>query len=148
MAGRYFQTKVTYYGITFDSKEEANVYLLLRERMQRGEISQLRRQVSFEIIPRLAKQEVKHLKTKDKIVERLVARQKIYTCDFLYREGDKIVILEVKNYFTKTARDYPLRRDLMAQKILEHNMRRESDTFSFREVTQMKNKQIKTTIIV
>lgn len=148
MAGRYFQKKVSYFGITFDSQEEANVYLYLRERLRKGEISQLHRQVAFEIIPRLTKTEVKHLKTKDKLVERLVARQKVYTCDFLYREGNKIVIIEVKNYFTKQARDYPLRRDLMAQKILEHNKRRGKETFSFQEVTQMRNKQIKTIIIV
>lgn len=148
MAGRYFGHKVTIKGIEFDSKVEADVYFRLCEKEKAGEISQLRRQVSFEIIPKLTQKEIKHLKTKDKIVERLVSRRKIYTCDFLFRQGDKIVILEVKNFIIKLARDYPLRRDLMAQKILVHNEKRGRNTFSFIEIEQLKNKQLKQTRIV
>ena len=49
---KYHSQKATYNGITFDSKRERDRYidLLLLERA--GEISELRLQVSFELIPK------------------------------------------------------------------------------------------------
>ena len=51
---KYHSQKATYNGITFDSKRERDRYidLLLLERA--GEISELRLQVSFELIPKHA----------------------------------------------------------------------------------------------
>ena len=51
---KYHSQKATYNGITFDSKRERDRYidLLLLERA--GEISELRLQVSFELIPKQA----------------------------------------------------------------------------------------------
>lgn len=148
MSGRYFSSKVQFMGQTFDSKEELKAYLMLKDMERRGEISQLHRQVSFEIIPQLLKKRILHLKTKDKTEWVVAVRQKVYTCDFLYREGDRIVILEVKNFFTKQARDYPLRRDLMARKIVLHNDKRHCETFTFKEYTQEKNGKYKIITIV
>lgn len=145
MAQKYFAHKVEFDGIIFDSKEEMREYLILKDRLKKGEISQLHRQISFEIVPRLTKRVLVHLKTKDKYVDKFIEQRKVYTCDFLYREGDHIIIEEVKSFMSRMARDYPIRRALMMQKILRHNNLRGHDTFLFREVVLEKNGKHKIT---
>lgn len=46
-ASKYHNVKVQADGFTFDSRHEADVWLLLRARERAGDISQLRRQVAF-----------------------------------------------------------------------------------------------------
>lgn len=116
-----FKRKVTYKGIEFDSKDEMMRYIELCDMQSKGVISGLRRQYSFVLIPRQSKIVVKHLKTKDKMVEKFLENPAIYTCDFMYKEGGVYVIEDVKSLFTRMERDYPLRRKLMVQKILAHN---------------------------
>ena len=113
--------KVTYKGIEFDSKDEMMRYIELCDLQRKGVISGLRRQYSFVLIPRQSKVVVKHLKTKDKMVEKFLENPAIYTCDFLYKEGGLYVVEDVKSLFTRMERDYPLRRKLMVQKIQDHN---------------------------
>lgn len=117
-----FKHKVTYQGIEFDSKDEMMRYIDLCDRQERGEISCLHRQVSFLLIPKQSKMVVKHLKTKDKLVETFLEHPVYYTCDFLYIEKGVYVSEDTKSYFTRSqADDYPLRRKLMVQKIQIHN---------------------------
>lgn len=116
-----FKRKVTYKGIDFDSKDEMTRYIELCDMQSKGVISGLRRQYSFVLIPRQSKKVVKHLKTKDKMVEKFLENPAIYTCDFMYKEGGVYVIEDVKSLFTRMERDYPLRRKLMVQKIQDHN---------------------------
>lgn len=117
-----FKHKVTYKGIEFDSKDEMMRFIDLENKQKMGVISNLHRQVSFELIPRQSKMVVKHLKTKDKMVEKFLENPAIYTCDFLYKEGETYVIEDTKSYFTRSqVEDYPLRRKLMVQKIQTHN---------------------------
>lgn len=113
--------KVTYKEIEFDSRDEMMRYIELCDLQRKGIISGLRRQYSFVLIPRQSKMVVKHLKTKDKMVEKFLENPAIYTCDFMYKEGGLYVIEDVKSLFTRMERDYPLRRKLMVQKILAHN---------------------------
>lgn len=116
-----FKHKITYQGIEFDSKDEMMRYIDLCDRQKKGEISCLHRQVSFLLIPRQSKMVVKHLKTKDKMVEKFLENPAIYTCDFLYIEGNTYVMEDVKTFFTRQETDWPLRRKLMVQKIQAHN---------------------------
>ncbi len=118
-----FKRKVTYEGIEFDSKDEMTRYIELCDLQRKGVISGLRRQYSFMLIPRQSKMVVKHLKTKDKMVEKFLENPAIYTCDFTYKEGGVYVIEDVKSLFTRMERDYPLRRKLMVQKIQNHNVK-------------------------
>lgn len=118
-----FKRKVTYEGIEFDSKDEMTRYIELCDLQRKGVISGLRRQYSFMLIPRQSKMVVKHLKTKDKMVEKFLENPVIYTCDFTYKEGGVYVIEDVKSLFTRMERDYPLRRKLMVQKIQNHNVK-------------------------
>ena len=86
-----------------------------------GEIYDVQLQQSFEIIPKLTKKVVVPLKTKVKIVERVVERNAEYTCDFLYKrntpQGIECHIVEFKSKYSAKARDYSLRRKLIRRNI-------------------------------
>lgn len=116
-----FKHKVTFNGIEFDSRDEMNRYIELCDMQGKGLISGLRRQYSFELIPRQSKMVVKHLKTKNKLVEKFLENPAVYTCDFMYLENGVYVLEDVKSAFTRTEKDYVLRRKLMVQKIQSHN---------------------------
>jgi len=85
---KYHARKVTICGIDFDSKKEGMRYLLLKDMERTGEISNLRLQVPFELLPAIYRDEVVHLKTKDKIERRLVQRAVTYVADFVYTDKD------------------------------------------------------------
>lgn len=130
---KIFNKKTNYKGITFDSSDEVERYIDLQCRELRGEISQIRLQVRFCIIGKQQVNTVVHLKRKDKTVTKTQERAAYYTCDFMYREGEHIVIEDVKSRYTGAMRDYVLRRKLMVQKINIHNARRGVRRFIFRE---------------
>jgi len=90
---KYHATKTTIDGHTFDSKLEAQRYQELRLLEKAGQISDLRRQVRFEIIPKTRATRAHH-----------------YTADFTYIEGGVPIVEDVKGVLT---RDYVLRRDLL-----------------------------------
>lgn len=127
-----YKRKVTYKGIEFDSKDEVSRYIDLCDKQRHGQIRGLRRQVAFVLIPRQSKKVIKHLKTKDKVAEKFIEHPAIYTCDFLYKEGDIYVVEDVKSTFTKSDTSYILRRKLMVKKIQDHNQKRHGQ-WIFRE---------------
>ena len=90
---KYNAKKVNICGIEFDSKKEGMRWLLLKDMERTGEISDLRRQVPFELLPAIYRDEVVHLKTKDKVERKLVQRAVHYVADFVYndKEGKQIV---------------------------------------------------------
>lgn len=90
---KYHARKVNICGIEFDSKKEGMRWLLLKDMERTGEISDLRRQVPFELLPAIYRDVTVHLKTKDKVERKLVQRAVHYVADFVYtdREGRQIV---------------------------------------------------------
>lgn len=82
----------------FDSKKEYNRWLELKALEDCGEITDLMRQVPYELIP--------HLKIDGKIVERAVK----YFADFTYKYKGDLIVEDVKGF--KTA-DYIIKRKLM-----------------------------------
>ena len=81
----YFGAKpVTVDGIKFDSKNESLRYGFLKLMEQQGAIKDLRCHVKYELFPPIIVEEVKHLKTKDKIVQRVDQKAIVYTPDFVY----------------------------------------------------------------
>lgn len=113
--------KANYRGITFDSKVEMQRFMYLENQQSRGEISDLRRQVKFLIIPKITKMVPRQLKTKVRYDERVVELPAYYTADFVYIENGKYVMEDTKNAYSQEIRDYPLRRKLMIHKIKKHN---------------------------
>ena len=86
----------------FDSSKEAKVYNDLLIRLKAGEISDLRLQVPYELIPR-------QLKSNGK-----VERKCEYIADFVYVEDGKIHVIDVKGYKRSTAYAvFAIKRKLM-----------------------------------
>lgn len=112
---KYRNTPVEVFGIKFDSRKEANYYLLLREQQDKGKISDLRMQVPFELIPAVYKEEVKHLKTKDKIERRCIQRATHYLADFVYKDNEtgEEVVIDVKSPITRQNAEYRLKKKMM-----------------------------------
>lgn len=110
---KYHSKKTVVDGIEFHSKKEANRWkeLLLLERA--GVISDLRRQVLFELIPayyeeyeRYSPKTGKRLQNGRKCVERGV----MYVADFVYMKDGKNVVEDTKGVRTT---DYIIKRKLM-----------------------------------
>ena len=90
--------KVSVNGIKFDSVKEAERYVDLSLLQRAGEISDLRLQVPFELVP------------KQKDTRGRVIREIKYVADFVYTENGKMVVEDVKGCKTK---EYELKKKLM-----------------------------------
>lgn len=97
---KYGNKKVVVDGITFDSKREANRYSELKL-LERGKlISDLQRQVPFELIP-------KQVDINGKILEGKIT----YIADFVYKDKDgNTVVEDSKGYRTDV---YRIKKKLM-----------------------------------
>lgn len=89
--------KTTVDGIRFDSKREAARYSDLKWLERVGEISHLRLQVPFEVIPAVTIYGIYH-------------RPTIYKADFTYYQNGRFVVEDAKGIRTP---DYKLKRKLM-----------------------------------
>ena len=109
---KYYNQKQLYDGQVFDSKKEMYRYMDLKLLENAGVISDLRTQVSFQLIPaqyeyfkRYGKNG-KRLKDGKNCVEKAV----VYKADFVYKENGKEVVEDTKGLKTK---DYIIKRKLM-----------------------------------
>ena len=113
---KYNATKCLVDGIEFASKREANRYLKLRLLERAGEISDLRLQVDFELIPNQYRTEKRYGKNgkplKDKEV--LLERKVVYRADFVYTDKDGKTVVEDTKGFRTT--EYVLKRKMFLYK--------------------------------
>lgn len=93
MRSKYGNKKAKAGDLVFDSRKERDRYLKLSLLMKAGEISDLRRQVSYELIPAIYETVEKQMKTKTKMVRRCAQRAVHYVADFVYKdkEGNEVV---------------------------------------------------------
>lgn len=139
---KYFSKKVRNEYGEFDSKAEYERFLVLKHQEDIGVISDLQRQVKFEIIPKLIRKEKIQLKTKTKEVDRVEEMAAHYTADFCYfNEEGKYVILEIKGKYLGKLADYVLRRKLIKQLIYKHNLEVGFEDWIFEEYIPTKNKR-------
>jgi hypothetical protein len=132
---KYFSKKIRNEHGEFDSKAEFERYLHLKHLEDIGVISYLKRQVKFEIIPKLVRKDKVHLKTKVKEVERVEEMAAHYTADFCYLDHDgKYIIEELKGGYTKNLADYVLRRKLIKRIVFIHNEEVGFVNWEFKEV--------------
>ena len=106
---KYGAKKTVVGGVEFDSKKEARRYqeLLLLERA--GAITELQRQVEFELIP--AQREPDSVGVRGGIKKGKVIEHKCsYVADFVYKENGTKVVEDTKGFKTK---DYIIKRKLM-----------------------------------
>lgn len=97
---KYHAKKTTVDGITFDSRREADRYLVLKSMEEDGAIEDLRRQVRYELVP-ASDVDGKHY------------RPVFYVADFVYVEDGKEVVEDVKGMRTDT---YRLKSKLFARR--------------------------------
>ena len=113
---KYNATKCVVDGIEFASKREANRCLELRLLERAGEISDLRLQVDFELIPNQYATKKRYGKNgkplKDKQV--LLERKVVYRADFVYTDKDGKTVVEDTKGFRTT--EYVLKRKMFLYK--------------------------------
>ena len=98
---------------TWDSKKEFLRWLVLKEAEAQGVITDLQRQVKFELIPSVREKYIKHLKTKDKECERTLQLPITYTCDFQYTKNGETIIEDVKASPKMLPKDFVLKEKMM-----------------------------------
>lgn len=124
----------------WDSKAEFLRYAELLDMQRRGIISDLHRQVRYEIIPAITYEKTIVLKTKTKVVERVDEKPAHYTCDFQYMQDGVLVIEDAKSDATRREKDYVMRRKLMKHLIREQNEVAGREVMRFNEwVSNKKN---------
>lgn len=97
---KYHAKKTVVDGITFDSRHEAKRYAVLKLLERDGAISDLRRQVKYELVPAFDL-DGKHY------------RSITWIADFVYTENGKEVVEDCKGYRTDV---YKLKRKLFAHR--------------------------------
>ena len=100
-------------GSVFDSRKEARRYSQLLLLLKAGEITNLQRQVEYELIPNQYETYERYSKSGKRLKDgkRLVERTVVYVADFVYKDKSGAVIVEdTKGVRTK---DYILKRKLM-----------------------------------
>lgn len=111
---KYGNKKVEYDGITFDSKKEAIRWAELKLLEKSGHITDLKRQVRFDLIPTLREEPkekyVRGTKKGQFKAGKVIERPVYYIADFVYTENGKTVVEDTKGMRTK---EYILKRKLM-----------------------------------
>ena len=97
-ANKYKNRKLTIDGEVFDSQKEARRYEELALLQRAGQISGLKRQVRYELIPA------------QRIGGKVVEKSCVYIADFVYTENGETVVEDTKGFRTK---DYIIKRKLM-----------------------------------
>lgn len=99
---KYHNKKIDYEGMTFDSKKELNHWLDLKRMEEAGEITDLQRQVEFELIPRQTKPDGKFLYHPIK-----------YVADMTYYKDGVYIVEDVKSKMTRKLPDYTMKKKLL-----------------------------------
>lgn len=94
---KYGNKKVEYDGYVFDSKKEKDRFVFLKEAEKKGVITNLQRQVKFELLPAIKERYIKQLKTKERECEKTVQLAVTYTADFAYNKDNKYIVEDVKS---------------------------------------------------
>lgn len=95
---KYGNRKITRDGITFDSLKEYTRYCELKLMQRAGVITDLERQVKYELLPA------------QRIGGKVVKRAVTYVADFVYKEKGQTVVEDTKGFRTK---EYILKRKMM-----------------------------------
>ncbi len=100
---KYRNRKVIWKGMQFDSVRERNRFIILDADQQAGKISELRRQVRFNLIPA------------QRIDGKVVERACDYVADFVYRDlNGSLVVEDAKGFRGNPV--WIIKRKLMLQK--------------------------------
>ena len=110
---KYGNRKVTIDGINFDSEREAKRYLILKDYQNKGDISDLKLQVVYELIPAIKELKTVVLKTKTIQKEVTIQQAITYRCDFTYIKDEKLIVEDVKISPKMLPPEYKLKKKLL-----------------------------------
>lgn len=117
MRSKYGSRKQTVSGITFDSRREARRFQELRLLEPAGEISDLRLQVKYVLIPTQRAPSFEVYKRGPNKGRRkpweVLEKECAYIADFVYTKGDETVVEDAKGVRTK---EYIIKRKLMLER--------------------------------
>ena len=113
MKNKFNNRKIVFQGETYDSQLEYARFIFLSNREKEGEITNLRRQVEYLLIPAQYGTEIKHLKTKDKEVRVLLERACSYIADFVYERNGKVIVEDCKGSKYIITADFKIKKKLM-----------------------------------
>lgn len=106
---KYRNKKVVRDGLTFDSVREWKRWRELILLQKAGKISDLQRQVEFELIP--AQREPDTVGARGGIIKgKVIERECSYLADFVYKQNGETVVEDTKGFRTK---DYTIKRKLL-----------------------------------
>lgn len=124
---KYYNTKCIIDGVKFDSIKEAERYRQLQLLQRAGKISELQRQVRFELIPAQYEETGELYKSGPRKGQpkpgRCIEHAVAYVADFVYTESGRLIVEDTKGIRTK---DYIIKRKLFKQLY--------GDQYEFREV--------------
>lgn len=113
---RYYHIRTaTSDGAIHDSRKEANRWCELTLLEREGKISNLQRQVPFELIPAQYESFERYGKNGKRLKDgqRCIEKSVVYIADFVYNEGGKKVVEDVKSAATKKKESYIIKRKLL-----------------------------------
>lgn len=117
MRSKYGSRKQTVSGTTFDSRKEARRFQELRLLEQAGQISDLRLQVKYQLIPPQRAPSIEVYKSGPNKGRRkpgkLVEKECSYIADFVYVQDGETVVEDAKGYRTDV---YIIKRKLMLER--------------------------------
>ena len=113
---KYGNKKVEYQGLTFDSKKEYKRWCELRLAERAGEITELRRQVKYVLIPS-QREKVWNIEKNCFEVGKVIEREVSYVADFVYKKDGELIVTDTKGFRTP---DYIMKRKMM---LYFHNIR-------------------------
>lgn len=98
---KYKSKKIDYEGMTFDSKKELQHWIDLKQQEEQGIISDLKRQVEFELVPRQT------------VDGKFLYRPIKYTADMTYIKDGEYVVEDVKSKMTRKLPEYIMKKKLL-----------------------------------
>lgn len=110
---KYYNKKIEIDGIKFDSIKEYKRYLFLLNAQSNGDISELKLQPSFDLLPAQYLREVCQLKTKTIHKLKLLERPVVYIADFSYMKNGELIVEDVKISKKLLPTEYILKRKML-----------------------------------
>ena len=109
---KYGSKKVVRDGMTFDSVKEYRRYCELALLEKAGQITGLKLQVPFELIPAQYETVERYGKKGQRLQDgkKCIEKAVLYKADFVYTENNKTIVEDTKGFKTK---DYIIKRKLM-----------------------------------
>lgn len=129
-------------GTEYDSREEYLYHKILKGM---GNVRCIHRQVKLNIFPPIYMRVPKQLKTKVRYDRRLMVSGHGYKPDFIFYEGDKIIVCDVKSNYTHKLREFRITAKGAISKINAHNRKRHQGNpkMIFREAIHIKKNEWK-----